>query len=574
MEALIKTYAGYMKEITPDELYEGLLGYGLFAETLPTIFSSEAFMEYMKKMYPRIVKYEYINENGKQKEDPLYTEWVSVDVMRDNTVPRTLGIPNPFTYHNLCFKLKEKWPKLQQIFAENTKNWRENKVSRVHIRKRKDSRSLFKMTYNDWHSDKDVDQEWLIGSKYIVKTDISSCFPSIYTHVLPWAIIGKEEAKKEVGKPRQQWSAIYKFWNELDTFTRYIKNNETNGLLIGPHASNVLSEIILTKIDAELSPEWHYERAIDDYTCYISKYEESEIFINDLVQQLRKYNLSLNYKKTKIEKLPEGNLADRHEKLKSASFLIFPNKEYEEGSTRKYKQRYLNYEQVKMYLDKAVELACTGEVNASTINYAIKVLGNTEDFKLSKNAKAYFYTTSLYLAGIYPYLLRLLDEYVLGVFPEEKKYKTVLVQNALQHAKSSNQFEEAYYAIYFDMKYQLNAVSMEKLKEHCEWIRKSDDCLLKLFGWLWCRYYQQTKLIESFRQEAKNLATNNGWGRNWLFTYECLDENELSELSQLTDKPYKLADKWYELKKSKISFLKEEFQDLVRRYETSKPTVK
>ena len=32
--------------------------------------------------------------------------------------------------------------------------------------------------------------------KYIVKTDIENCFPSMYTHSLPWALVGKGIAKK------------------------------------------------------------------------------------------------------------------------------------------------------------------------------------------------------------------------------------------------------------------------------------------------------------------------------------------------------------------------------------------
>ncbi len=40
---MAKQYIDYMKEISKDELYEGLLGYGLFCDKLPPIFTSESF---------------------------------------------------------------------------------------------------------------------------------------------------------------------------------------------------------------------------------------------------------------------------------------------------------------------------------------------------------------------------------------------------------------------------------------------------------------------------------------------------------------------------------------------------
>ena len=35
-----RSYAGFMDEITPVELYEGLLAYGFFAERIPPVFTA------------------------------------------------------------------------------------------------------------------------------------------------------------------------------------------------------------------------------------------------------------------------------------------------------------------------------------------------------------------------------------------------------------------------------------------------------------------------------------------------------------------------------------------------------
>ena len=39
-----KKYCEFLEEITADELYEGLLGYGMFANKLPPVFTTEPFL--------------------------------------------------------------------------------------------------------------------------------------------------------------------------------------------------------------------------------------------------------------------------------------------------------------------------------------------------------------------------------------------------------------------------------------------------------------------------------------------------------------------------------------------------
>ena len=43
-----KKYTEFMDEISSDELYEGLLVYGLFAEKLPPVFTAVPFFDYCK----------------------------------------------------------------------------------------------------------------------------------------------------------------------------------------------------------------------------------------------------------------------------------------------------------------------------------------------------------------------------------------------------------------------------------------------------------------------------------------------------------------------------------------------
>ena len=55
----------------------------------------------------------------------------------------------------------------------------------------------------------------------------------------------------------------------------------------------------------ELSKKYDsYIRNIYDYICYVNTKEDADNFIIDLNRELRKYDLLLNHKKTKIYELP------------------------------------------------------------------------------------------------------------------------------------------------------------------------------------------------------------------------------------------------------------------------------
>ena len=49
--------------------------------------------------------------------------------------------------------------------------------------------------YKNWDDDGFPENDLLIRSNYIAKADISNCYPSIYSHSISWALVGKIEAK-------------------------------------------------------------------------------------------------------------------------------------------------------------------------------------------------------------------------------------------------------------------------------------------------------------------------------------------------------------------------------------------
>lgn len=257
----------------------------------------------------------------------------------------------------------------------------------------------FKMNYKNYerYQQEECEQSWMLDAHFLVKADIATCFPSIYTHSIPWALHDISEAKKN--------RSLELAGNLLDKCTQCTRDKQTNGLLIGPHSSNIISEIILTKIDLQLQRKYHkVTRHIDDYCFYAKSFDEAEQFIKDLGLELRAYEMSLNEKKTKILSLPRPSEDDWILVLKRHSLPI-------DGE--------LKFKDIRLFIDRA--LSCAHAIDKSTpLNYAIKMLSKiyiSEEAKprrreLNSRAKRMYAQEAINLALSYPYLASILDKNV------------------------------------------------------------------------------------------------------------------------------------------------------------------
>ena len=78
------------------------------------------------------------------------------------------------------------------------------------------------------------------SARYVLQTDIDNFYPSIYTHVIPWALHTKQVAKQN----QRNFGLI---GNVLDLNIRNSQDQQTLGIHIGPDCSLVIAEIILSK---------------------------------------------------------------------------------------------------------------------------------------------------------------------------------------------------------------------------------------------------------------------------------------------------------------------------------------
>ena len=512
-----KTYCEFMDEISDEELYEGLLGYGMFADKLPPIFTSVAFYEYCKVNSP-------VFEDGK------WHDYVSYKTMRNTNIPRMLGIPTPMKYQKLCAVIRDNWQNIQNHFHSQTDNIG-YRVSRIHLRKKRKTKTLFDMNYKDWRVDGNPETDLLLSkretneipdiSRYLVKADISTCFPSIYSHALPWALVGKNEAK-ETCKDKNIW------YNRLDAACSELKNGETHGLLIGPHSSNLLAEIILTKVDRKLYDYgYRYYRNIDDYDCYTSNYEEAMRFLRDLEATLRDYDLTLNHKKTRVVDLPVNNSEHWIHKLRGIQLVAMFGK--------------TSYTEVNAYLDTALKLSVE-QNNSAILKYAIKTLSGQN---LTTNAKKFGAKRIMHMALIYQYLLQLMEDYVFRPLSVDIEQIKDFSDSLYNDAVKINNYEAICYAIYYSLRYGFKLQTLS-----IEWVIERSDCILLLMTWI---YYlrenhgnTRASELRPLKEEAKRLKIKD-MDRYWLFCYESLTVGNLSG-------------DWKRIKKAGISFIRDDIE--------------
>lgn len=501
-----KKYSEFLDEITANELYEGLLGYGMFANKLPPVFTSVPFLTFCLANNPVF--------------SDKWQDYVYYSSMRNVNIPRAFGIPTPMKYQRLCAVLKDNWDSLKQHFHQQT-DCQEYRVSRIHIRKLYGKKELFEMNYNNWRVDGNPDTGLLFlkpqgASKYIVKADISTCFPSIYSHSLPWALAGKDVAKANC-KDDTLW------YNKIDDACSTLKNGETHGLLIGPFASNLLSEVILTVVDKKLYDKgYRYYRNIDDYECYVESYERAQCYLHDLEEALREFDLPLNHKKTAILPLPVATAEKWIHKLNS--YLAITKEE-------------INYTEVNAYLDLAISLA-TETGNSAVLNYAIKTLAGK---KLTENAKKLAAQRIMHISDVYPYLVQLMEDYVFAPFGVGQAEMKAYADAIYTDAKSSHNYEAISYAVYFSLKHDFTLNELD-----INWVIERGDCVLLMMTWLYFLKLnhgnRRATDLKPLRKEAERLRDSD-MDRYWLFCYEAIAMSNLK-------------DDWKMLKRAGVSFVK------------------
>ena len=209
---------------------------------------------------------------------------------------RKFGIINPINYLLLSRCLADHWPDIVKVYRLSGLTGSRPKFPAVSSPRRAiDVASIHEKRKSQQH----------LASSYpvILALDINQFYGSIYTHSIPWAVLGKPEAKRlfRINRLRRQWS------NTLDKLVRNCNQQQTIGLPIGPDTSRILSELILSRIDTELVAKGTGIRSdqvfhnIDDYQIGVADLAAAEEAQSRFVRIISQYELRLNDFKTSVD---------------------------------------------------------------------------------------------------------------------------------------------------------------------------------------------------------------------------------------------------------------------------------
>ncbi|MFC3166807.1 RNA-directed DNA polymerase [Paracoccus fontiphilus] len=132
---------------------------------------------------------------------------------------------------------------------------------------------------------------------HLLKTDVSNCYGSLYTHSIPWALHGYEAAKEKQGDKSL-------FGNRLDFHIRNSRYGQTNGITQGSVLMDIIAELVLAYVDHLItlqltdSQDFRILRYRDDYSIFTRSDHRAAEIVRVISDCLRKVGMQLGSAKT------------------------------------------------------------------------------------------------------------------------------------------------------------------------------------------------------------------------------------------------------------------------------------
>ncbi|MCA8290782.1 RNA-directed DNA polymerase [Burkholderia vietnamiensis] len=259
-------------------MLEDLLSKGYFPIQLPPNFTSETFASELTKFQ---AQWDAVDA-------PPRTLFERFSVPRSSYYRRITAILNPISYYYLARDIANYWTQIQAHYAKSP-------LSKSAPTFAGGLRAITIPKFSELYEEKITAAA---GFRYALITDVSAFFPTIYTHVIPWALHTKAVAKLNTTKT----PAV--FGNILDGRSMGVQDGQTIGLPIGPDTSHILAETVAVAIDERiiqtLGSVPRGFRYVDDFFLFFNKREEAERALAAVTRAVGDYQLQVNASKTRI----------------------------------------------------------------------------------------------------------------------------------------------------------------------------------------------------------------------------------------------------------------------------------
>ena len=149
-----------------------------------------------------------------------------------------------------------------------------------------------------WENIEQRSIELSLDYEYLVETDITNCYGSVYTHSIAWAL-----HTKDIAKQQRKDKLI---GNIIDKYIRSMRYGQTNGIPQGSVLMDFIAEMVLGYIDILLSDrikannitDYHILRYRDDYKIFVNNPHTGEHILKIITEVLAEFGMKPNILKT------------------------------------------------------------------------------------------------------------------------------------------------------------------------------------------------------------------------------------------------------------------------------------
>lgn len=350
-----------------------------------------------------------------------------------------------------------------------------------------------------------------MSKKYELKLDISKFYPTIYTHSITWALIGKEKAKKRFrNKDKNILSSndenLYNLGIKFDRLIRKTQLKQTHGIPVGNDISFIFAELILGHVDCLLKerfPVLKWCRYYDDYSIYVdSKAEANEVF-SGLSNILNTFGLEINESKVRINEAPKA-----FEEQYATEIQSF---EYEKKSPAALRNYFnLIWRLCDLLEDKKDRIFKYGLKTLTTKNV------NLND-KYVEELECLLYKSAVIQPSIIPWVLKLLEKF--EVKPTYSLLKEC-IDSILKEHIPLNHHSEILWTLWLAKKYDI-MINIDSVKS----ILKIDNSLvlLMILDYLHtiAKVYLENNEVREFINSVKETLNEDSlYDENWILIYE------------------------------------------------------
>ncbi|MDF1675551.1 MAG: RNA-directed DNA polymerase [Vicingaceae bacterium] len=521
-----------------------LLEKGYLPKELPPPFSSKLFAEkhrFIKSKWDKKIAEEKKQQprenkaNAKKRFKERYDKYTSSQLAVYSLAKgiysrRKLGIPNPKQFSDLSSAVIENWNLLRKTYKLSS--YSESTPIEARAKRAVRTKSI------SWNNFKFQLIEKSFDKKVELTLDISQFYPTIYTHSIPWAIIGKEKAKrffKIAISDQTRWQSLlrtntdakaYRSADLIDTLVRNCNDRQSIGLCIGPDTSLILAEVIANRIDNEITKRLASithtgTRYYDDYYFYFNNRNEAENALKIIQQVLYEFQLETNENKVSINKLPFNYIENWTEQFDRFVF----------NKVDKYELR--NFFSV---LNNSIN---NNKKNSSwIIHYALKQF-KSGDTVIEKENWDIFLSFLLQTLIIDSSTIDLIFEiiFIYKIYLDnisKKKIKNVLTSIIEDHLILNHSFEVSW-SIWAFISFRINCP-----KKIVELILESKDSFSKLL----CLHLIEETLYDGRKPNTnelkKHIENSSSLGENWLLIYETVIKEwiEFDDIDKVLDNEY------------------------------------